>query len=91
MESYCRPSGPFGRFVEHLLDRELSDEEKTFDVDGNERPQIVNGVIHEGLREIYAGVVDERVDRRKHLLSCDGGEDRRSRQKQIQIDQREFI
>jgi hypothetical protein len=30
---------------QHLLDRELADEEKTFDVDGNERPQIVDRVI----------------------------------------------
>jgi hypothetical protein len=42
--------------------REQADEERTFDVDGNKRPQIVDRVIREVLREIYAGVVDERVD-----------------------------
>lgn len=34
-----------GLLSQHLLDRELADEEKTFDVDGNERPQIVDRVI----------------------------------------------
>jgi len=34
-----------GLLGQHLLDRELADEEKTFDVDGNERPQIVDRVI----------------------------------------------
>ena len=35
---------------------------KTFDVDGNERPQIVDRVIREVLREIYPGVIDEHID-----------------------------
>jgi hypothetical protein len=52
-----------GLLSQPLLDRELADEEKTFDLDGNERPQIVDRVIREVLREINAGVVDERIDR----------------------------
>ena len=52
-----------GVLSQHLLDRELCDEKKTFDVDGNERPQILDRVIREGFREKYAGVVNERVDR----------------------------
>jgi hypothetical protein len=36
-----------GLLSQHLLDRELADEEKTFDIDGNERPQIVDRVIRE--------------------------------------------
>jgi hypothetical protein len=51
-----------GLLSQHLLDRKLANEEKTLDIDGNERPQIVDRVIREVLREIYAGVVDECVD-----------------------------
>ena len=47
---------------QHLLDHELGDENKTINVDGNERAQIVHRVIRKLLREIDAGVVDERVD-----------------------------
>jgi hypothetical protein len=50
---------------QHLFDCELRNEEKTFDVDGRERPQIVDRVVREGLREKYASVVDERIDRAK--------------------------
>src|SRR6266481_2538207 len=57
-----------GLLSQHLLDRELADEEKTFDVDGNEGPQIFDRVIREVLREIYAGIVDERVDRSESAL-----------------------
>src|SRR6266566_22174 len=51
-----------GLLSQHLLDHKLGDEKKTFDVDGNESPQIVKRVIREVLREIYAGVVDEHID-----------------------------
>ena len=47
---------------QHPLDHELGDENKTIDVDRNERAQIVHRVIRELLRDIDAGVVDERVD-----------------------------
>ncbi len=51
-----------GLLSQHLLDRELGHEEKAFDVHGRERPQIVECVIGEVLREEYTGVVHERVD-----------------------------
>src|ERR1700733_826790 len=52
-----------GLLRQHLLDRELADMEKTLDIDRHQRPQIVEGVIGKALREVYAGIVDEGVDR----------------------------
>jgi hypothetical protein len=49
--------------TQHLLDHELADEEQIFEVDGNERTQIVDPVVNELFREICAGVVDECVNR----------------------------
>jgi len=53
---------------QHLLDRELAHEEKTFDIDRSKRPQIIDRVICEMLREIYASVVDQRVDRSEFVF-----------------------
>jgi len=36
---------------QHLLDRELAHEEKTFDVDGSKGPQIIDRVICEGFEK----------------------------------------
>ena len=52
-----------GLLRQHLLDRELGDVEEAFDVRRDERPEIVDCVIREGLREKDPGVVDQRVDR----------------------------
>ena len=79
-----------GLLSQHLLDRELRDEEKTFDVDGNERPQIVDRVIREGLREIYAGVVNERVDRAESGYGDFGDLRRRLQLADVSIDQCEI-
>ena len=76
---------------QHLLDRELADEEKTFDVDGNERAQIVDRIIREVLREIDARVVDERVDRSEFALGDFGDLRRRRSLGDASVDQREFI
>jgi len=46
-----------GLLSQHLLDRELADEEKTFDVDGNERPQIVDRAIRIRARSRFARFV----------------------------------
>ena len=48
---------PPGLLSQHVLDRELADEEKTFDVDGNERPQIVDRVIRIRARSRSARLV----------------------------------
>jgi hypothetical protein len=40
-----------GLLSQHLLDRELGDEEKTFDVDRHQGPQIVDRVIREGFEK----------------------------------------
>ena len=80
-----------GLLNQHLLDRELADEEKTFDVDGNERPQIVDRVIREALREIYAGVVNERVDRSEFALGDFGDLRCRCSFGDASVDQRELV
>ena len=51
-----------GLLSQDPLDHELGDENKAIDVDRNERAQIGHRVIRELLRDIDAGVVDERVD-----------------------------
>ena len=76
---------------QHLLDRKLADEEKAFDVDGNERPQIFDRVIGERLREKDAGVVDERVDRSELSLGDFGDLGRCCSFGNTSVNQRESI
>ena len=57
-----------GVLSQHLLDRQLGDQEKTFEVDRCESTKIVNRVIREVFREIDAGVVDQRINRFEFVL-----------------------
>ncbi len=76
---------------QHLLDHALGDENKAFNVDGKERAQVIDRVIGKMLREIDAGVVDERVD------SAKSGQSRRddvrsgARVADVSIDQRKTL
>src|SRR5206468_1030771 len=79
-----------GLLSQHLLDRKLCDEEKTFDIDGNERPQILNRVIREVFREKYAGVVNERIDPVESGYSSIGDLCRRVWITDVSIDQGEI-
>src|SRR5215467_10591396 len=53
---------------QHLLDCDLTHEEETFDVDGNERSQIVNRVFCKWLCAKYTRIVDEHINRSE--LAC---------------------
>src|SRR5262249_50615819 len=48
---------------QHVPNRQLGDEEKSFDVDGDESPQIVSRILREGFREEDAGIVDKHIER----------------------------
>jgi hypothetical protein len=52
-----------GALQQHLLDRELGDEEEPFQVRGGEAAKLVGGVVREGLGYEDARIVDDMVDR----------------------------
>ena len=76
---------------QHLLDCQLSDEEKASDVDGNERLQILDCVIREWFREVNAGVVHGGVDRSEFTLGDLSDLRRRLALGDVPVNQREFI
>ena len=74
-----------------MLDRVLRNEEEALDVDRRESPPILDRVIREGLREIDARIVDERIDRSEFALGRLGDPRRCRSFADVSINQRELV